>query len=329
MNVSVNLYKPICTFKIEGGKKMKRKLALIIAAVMTVATVPSVAFASTKLTAVDEIKVATDKKFTSNIELSKSNDQVDVKATKTVKGRPAFDIYVTLTNGKFYYHNDDDGTYLEMTDLKSTDMAAAKGILAVEKESDTKIKVTLDADVFNQSDVKQDPDKLVEPTEVKKPNKDDYKAVAPKAPEEVKEPNEADYPNDSAGLYNAWQKYYSYKDKLKAYEKELAEYESGAAQKAKDEEYAEALAKYEEYVEAKKAYDEAKENQKDGADVADACVLPIIAKADEVGDVVAKGNKQCFSIQDSFRSNRIQLRQVRLKLLQKALRLSLEDSYRR
>ena len=122
--------------------------------------------------------------------------------------------------------------------------------------------------IRDRSDVKQDPDKLVEPTEVKKPNKDDYKAVAPKAPEEVKEPNEADYPNDSAGLYNAWQKYYSYKDKLKAYEKELAEYESGAAQKAKDEEYAEALAKYEEYVEAKKAYDEAKENQKDGADVA-------------------------------------------------------------
>ena len=53
MNVSVNLYKPIRTFKIKGGKKMKRKLALLIAAVMTVAMVPATAFASTQLTAVD------------------------------------------------------------------------------------------------------------------------------------------------------------------------------------------------------------------------------------------------------------------------------------
>ncbi len=40
---------------------MKRKLALLIAAVMTVAMVPATAFASTKLTAVDEITVGTDK----------------------------------------------------------------------------------------------------------------------------------------------------------------------------------------------------------------------------------------------------------------------------
>ena len=59
MNVSVSLYKPIRTFKIKGGNKMKRKLALLIAAVMTVAMVPATAFASTKLTAVDEIAVGT------------------------------------------------------------------------------------------------------------------------------------------------------------------------------------------------------------------------------------------------------------------------------
>ena len=57
---------------------MKRKLALLIAAVMTVAMVPATAFASTKLTAVDEITVGTDKEFTSRVELSKSNDQVDI-----------------------------------------------------------------------------------------------------------------------------------------------------------------------------------------------------------------------------------------------------------
>ena len=61
---------------------MKRKLALLIAAVMTVAMVPATAFASTKLTAVDEIKVGTDKEFTSRVELSKSNDQVDIEAFK-------------------------------------------------------------------------------------------------------------------------------------------------------------------------------------------------------------------------------------------------------
>ena len=118
MNVSVNLYKPIRTFKIKGGKKMKRKLALIIAAVMTVAMVPATAFASTKLTAVDEITVGTDKIFTSRVELSKSNDQVDVTETYKYTGKnaagdsvsdvDAFDVYVTLTNGTFAYEDDDD-----------------------------------------------------------------------------------------------------------------------------------------------------------------------------------------------------------------------------
>ena len=65
MNVSVNLYKPIRTFKIKGGKKMKRKLALLIAAVMTVAMVPATAFAATKLQVVDDVVVGTDKEFVS------------------------------------------------------------------------------------------------------------------------------------------------------------------------------------------------------------------------------------------------------------------------
>ena len=37
---------------------MKKKLALLLAAIMTVAMVPMTAFASTKLTAVDEISTA-------------------------------------------------------------------------------------------------------------------------------------------------------------------------------------------------------------------------------------------------------------------------------
>ena len=110
MNVSVNLYKPIRTFKIKGGNKMKRKLALLIAAVMTVAMVPATAFASTKLTAVDEIKVGTDKIFTSRVELSKDDKQVDIVGDKDGN----FDVYVTLTNGTFAYVDDDDDNAYEM-----------------------------------------------------------------------------------------------------------------------------------------------------------------------------------------------------------------------
>ncbi len=62
---------------------MKRKLALLIAAVMTVAMVPATAFASTKLTAVDEVKVGTDKTFTSRVEMKRDDKVVKVEDTKT------------------------------------------------------------------------------------------------------------------------------------------------------------------------------------------------------------------------------------------------------
>ncbi len=139
---------------------MKRKLALIIAAVMTVAMVPATAFASTKLKAVDEITVGTDKIFTSRVELKKDNDQVNV--TGDEKGN--FDIYVTLTNGTFAYVDDDDDKAYEMdsvdndnknlddcTDfnkkMKYTDVP---GVVNVDVISDTKAIVTLDAATFNQ-----------------------------------------------------------------------------------------------------------------------------------------------------------------------------------
>lgn len=122
---------------------MKKKLALIMAAIMTVAMVPATAFASTKLTAVDEIKVGTDKIFTSRVELSKNNDQVDIEGD-------TFDVYATLTNGTFAYvdDNDDNDYQMEEADyLKTT-----KGVKAVEIMSDTKAKITLDAKVFNGKD---------------------------------------------------------------------------------------------------------------------------------------------------------------------------------
>ena len=122
---------------------MKKKLALIMAAIMTVAMVPATAFASTKLTAVDEIKVGTDKIFTSRVELKKNNDQVDIEGDE-------FDVYATLTNGTFAYvdDNDDNDYQMEEADYLGT----TKGVKAVEIMSDTKAKITLDAKVFNGKD---------------------------------------------------------------------------------------------------------------------------------------------------------------------------------
>ena len=163
MNVSVNLYKPIRTFKIKGGKKMKRKLALLIAAVMTVAMVPATAFASTKLTAVDEIKVGTDKIFTSRVELRKGNDEVNIDEDKN----PTFDVTVTLTNGTFAYVDDDDDNAYQMDSVDNQGCTDNKcnhynpnmqyladttpGVLDVDVLSDTKAVVTLDTATFNRS----------------------------------------------------------------------------------------------------------------------------------------------------------------------------------
>ena len=142
---------------------MKRKLALLIAAVMTVAMVPATAFASTKLTAVDEITVGTDKTFTSRVELRKGNDQVDIDEDKN----PTFDVTVTLTNGTFAYVDDDDDNAYVMdtvdkdgcTDNKcnhyNPDMEylvdTTPGVLNVDVLSDTKAVVTLDTATFNRS----------------------------------------------------------------------------------------------------------------------------------------------------------------------------------
>ena len=117
---------------------MKKKLALIMAAIMTVAMVPATAFASTKLTAVDEIKVGTDKIFTSRVELKKNNDQVDIEGD-------TFDVYATLTNGTFAYVDDNDDNDYEM-DVNDD---GREGIEAVEVMSSTKAKITLDAATFN------------------------------------------------------------------------------------------------------------------------------------------------------------------------------------
>lgn len=141
---------------------MKKKLALLMAAIMTVAMVPMTAFASTKLTAVDEIYVSKDTEFTSRVELKKGNDQVDIEST--VKGaddsteKDAFEVYLTLTNGKFTKDEDtaDKNDYIIENDAdnKATKDNVNKGVYSVKVISDTKALVTLDTKTFNDDDSK-------------------------------------------------------------------------------------------------------------------------------------------------------------------------------
>jgi len=135
---------------------MKRKLALVMSAIMTVAMVPTTAFAATKVTAVDEITTGVDKIFTSRVELKNDNDQSDI-----VTSDGTFVVRATLTNGKFARVNDDDDNDYEMDSIHGdADNEAGTatydwektGIVAVDVLSDTTANVTLKASVFNQSD---------------------------------------------------------------------------------------------------------------------------------------------------------------------------------
>lgn len=126
---------------------MKKKLALLLAAIMTVAMVPMTAFASTKLTAVDEISTAVgdDHVFTSRVELSKDDDQVNVDGkveTGKYGNRAVFEVILKLTNGKFA--KSDDETYDMEKDFKPE-----KGVWAIDVKNDTTAYITLDAAVFN------------------------------------------------------------------------------------------------------------------------------------------------------------------------------------
>lgn len=128
---------------------MKKKLALLLAAIMTVAMVPMTAFASTKLTAVDEISTAAgdDHEFTSRVELSKDNDQQDIDATKYADG---FEVILKLTNGKFVESKVDGKDYVMEEDDYLTD-EECKGIKKIDVKNDTTAYITLDTDIFNQS----------------------------------------------------------------------------------------------------------------------------------------------------------------------------------
>ena len=132
---------------------MKKKLALLMAAIMTVAMVPMTAFASTKLTAVDEISTAAgdDHEFTSTVELSKNDDQVDVTNTYDLDGTEVFDVQLKLTNGKFAKNDDDKYVMNEKGKFPNN-----KGVKAVEVKNDTTAIVSLNADFFNKNNENDD-----------------------------------------------------------------------------------------------------------------------------------------------------------------------------
>ena len=111
---------------------MKKKLALLMAAIMTVAMVPATVFAATNITAVEEVHVAKGNKFSSKVELSKDG------ALSTVDKN--FDVDIYLTNGKF---TDD-------MNVKEEDAVEGSGVLKVDVISKTHARVTLDKDMFNE-----------------------------------------------------------------------------------------------------------------------------------------------------------------------------------
>ena len=141
---------------------MKKKLALLMAAIMTVAMVPMTAFASTKLIAVDEISTAVDEQFTSTVELRKNDDQVDIDGYDTT----GFEVILKLTNGKFAKNAQDeyimyaaDGTDIgkladalkssgDITEKIANDFKAS--IKAIDVKNDTTAYVTLDQACFNK-----------------------------------------------------------------------------------------------------------------------------------------------------------------------------------
>ena len=119
---------------------MKKKLALLMAAIMTVAMVPMTAFASTKLNAVDQIStgIGDDHPFTSRVELSVDDDEETVDPTVKVDGYDGFEVELELTNGEFAKDPDDEDKYV----IESA-VDPDKGILAVDVTNETTATIVL------------------------------------------------------------------------------------------------------------------------------------------------------------------------------------------
>ena len=154
---------------------MKKKLALLMAAIMTVAMVPMTAFASTKMYVFDKPIVGEESAFTSTVELKKDNVQTNVEGSgywtvekgeyidekgdaQTAKyyvARPTFQVKLTLENGEFTLVDEDDadkGYKIEKL-YDSNEERLESGVVGVEVKGDTLAIVTLDAATFNQSNM--------------------------------------------------------------------------------------------------------------------------------------------------------------------------------
>ena len=139
---------------------MKKKLALLMAAIMTVAMVPMTAFASTKLNAVDQIStgIGDDHPFTSRVELSVDDDEETVDPTVKVDGYDGFEVELELTNGEFAKDPDDEDKYV----IESA-VDPDKGILAVDVTNETTATIVLRTWIYNKSDVEKEADACVLP----------------------------------------------------------------------------------------------------------------------------------------------------------------------
>ena len=118
---------------------MKKKLALLMAAIMTVAMVPMTAFAAAKtdIVAVDQIKVAAEGVFTSRVELQKDEDGAE--ATEH------FEVILTLDNAKFTKLDDDS---YEMDSANGYENKCV-GVKSIHIEDDHTAKIKIDKDNFN------------------------------------------------------------------------------------------------------------------------------------------------------------------------------------
>ena len=139
---------------------MKKKLALLMAAIMTVAMVPMTAFAaaSTDINAVDQVKTAVDADFTSRVELSKDEGATDLTGTVIADkyaNRAVFDVMLTLTNATFTTAEDNNGDeyYVMEADYTAANASGViygtNGIWAVDVKDDTTAYITLDVGEFN------------------------------------------------------------------------------------------------------------------------------------------------------------------------------------
>ena len=140
---------------------MKKKLALLMAAIMTVAMVPMTAFAAgtTDINAVDQVITAVGAGFTSRVELSKDEGATNLTG-KVIAGeyggRAVFDVELKLTNATFTEAEDvatGNDYYVMEAGYTAANPAGvqygANGIWAVDVKNDTTAVVTLDVEEFN------------------------------------------------------------------------------------------------------------------------------------------------------------------------------------